>query len=30
MSDDAWDEQQRLIDAKQKLQERLASLAGTD
>ena len=30
LSDEAWDEQQRLIDAQRKLQERLASLAGTD
>ncbi|HET7708721.1 MAG TPA: DNA primase [Sphingomicrobium sp.] len=30
MSDDAWDEQQRLIDTQRQLKERLASLAGTD
>ena len=30
LSDEAWDEQQRLIDAQRRLKERLASLAGTD
>ena len=30
MSDDAWDEQQRLVEAQSRLKERLASLAGTD
>ena len=30
MSDEAWDEQQRLIEAQKQLKERLASLAGTD
>jgi hypothetical protein len=30
MSDEAWNEQQRLIETQRQLKERLASLAGTD